>query len=246
MKPKDVALLGESERCKELALQLNLPLLMTADPSYEFLLSEESEKLSLLWQGIQPPLSLTIDFLQGTLAYRQKQALAKEALIKACGIKGDYRPTIVDVTAGLGRDAFILASAKCRVILCEAHPVIAALLQDGLKRLLSKKALDMQLLIGDARVLLPSIPEAFDIVYLDPMFPPRNKTALVKKDMQILQHLTHDLPYDNENLFQVALQYAKKRVVVKRPDYAAPLTKEKVSFSIHTKHHRFDVYTLLK
>ncbi|WP_457998882.1 class I SAM-dependent methyltransferase, partial [Klebsiella michiganensis] len=57
-----------------------------------------------------------------------------EAVAKAVGIKGDYLPDVVDATAGLGRDAFVLASVGCRVRMLERNPVVAALLDDGLAR----------------------------------------------------------------------------------------------------------------
>jgi 16S rRNA (guanine1516-N2)-methyltransferase len=74
------------------------------------------------------------------------------------------------------------------------------------------------------------------------MFPPRPNTALVKKDMQILQQLTHGAPTEDAALFELALTCATRRVVVKRPSYAPSLTELKPDFVIMTKQHRFEVF----
>ncbi|MFN7096290.1 MAG: class I SAM-dependent methyltransferase [Gammaproteobacteria bacterium] len=239
-----IAIVGESIQLINLASTLQLPLLIEADPQYEFLLLEHDQQLTLCWQAQKKPIFLTIDFVHGQLAYRQKQALSKEAVVKAVGAKGIYKPSIIDATAGLGRDAFILATTGCKVTMIEQHPIIAALLQDGLTRLLKHQALDLQLQQGKAESILSTIATQPDVVYLDPMFPSRNKTALVKKDMQILQQLTHNDIVDNETLLQIALQCATKRVVVKRPHYAPTLTEKTADFAIRTTYHRFDIYQI--
>ncbi|MGL9773657.1 MAG: class I SAM-dependent methyltransferase [Sodalis sp. (in: enterobacteria)] len=59
---------------------------------------------------------------------------AVKAVAKAVGIKGQGLPDVVDATAGLGRDAFVLACLGCRVQMFERHPVMAALLKNGLRR----------------------------------------------------------------------------------------------------------------
>ncbi|NNM58927.1 MAG: class I SAM-dependent methyltransferase [Legionellales bacterium] len=238
-----IAVLANSEQMKQLAFTLALPAVAFPDPDYEFLLLERDYKLSLCWQLKKPVMYLTVDFVQGSLAYRQKQALQQEAVAKAVGIKSQYRPYVVDATAGLGRDAFILASLGCQVTLIEQHPIVAALLRDGLLRLLQNQALSMELIQANAISMLDTLEQKPDVVYLDPLFPPRTKSALVKKDMQILQRLTHGDMTDNQLLFQAALRCATKRVVVKRPGYAPVLDDAApVDFIIETPHHRFDIY----
>lgn len=238
------AIVGNDEKLIKLATELQLPLIKDMDKEYEFLLIDDHGMLTLCWHAAKKPLYLTIDFLHGQLAYRQKQALSKEAVVKAVGAKGNDRPTIVDATAGLGRDAFILASIGCQVTMVEQQPIMAALLEDGLRRLLQQQALELQLVIGNAITVLCSLPSRPDVVYLDPMFPPRNKTALVKKEMQILQRLTHHDAINNDQLFEMALRCASKRVVVKRPSYAPTLTAKNADFVISTEYHRFDIYKI--
>ncbi|MBY0544393.1 MAG: class I SAM-dependent methyltransferase [Gammaproteobacteria bacterium] len=247
-----IAVIVSNDRTQQLAETLNLVALTTIDEHYEFLLLEQNNKLSLRWKTEKQVAWLCIDFLEGALAHRQKQPRNKEAIIKAVGLKGNYRPTVIDTTAGLGRDAFILASAGCDVTLIEKNPIIKTLLDDGLNRLLAKQNLKMHLLEGDAMDVLNviTLEQKADVIYLDPLFPPRNKTALVKKDMQILQRLClitplpqgEREPNGDANLLEIALRCATKRVVVKRPDYAGPLSERPVDFSIKTPHHRFDIY----
>jgi 16S rRNA (guanine1516-N2)-methyltransferase len=239
-----IAVLDDHTEAQVLAEHLRLPLVTAPAPNTHFLLSRPHGILTIQWLQSTPPMSLTVDFLQGALAYRQRRAGKQEAIARAVGIKGTYRPYVVDATAGLGRDAFILASLGCKVTLIEQHPIVMALLRDGLQRLLAVQTLAMELYPGNARQILPQLSQAPDVIYLDPMFPPRPNTALVKKDMQILQQLTlNDIAIDNAALFELALAHATRRVVVKRPDYAPSLTDRKPDFTIATKHHRFDVFT---
>lgn len=189
-----------------------------------------------------------VDFVHGVMAHRRKFGGGRgEAIAKAIGIKKDYLPTVIDATAGLGRDAFVLASLGCKVRLVERHPVVRLLLQDGLQRAYADKEIgemmqqNMQLLtVQHIAQLQPEIDFA-DAVYLDPMYPHKQKSALVKKEMRVFQHLV-GADTDADNLLEPALKLAKKRVVVKRPDYADFLALHSPNFSRETKNHRFDIY----
>jgi 16S rRNA (guanine1516-N2)-methyltransferase len=238
-----IAVVNQDAELAALAAQLSLPLITDTQIDYELLLIKHEGKLSILWQQPKQQTLLNVDFLHGALAHRQRQHLRGEIIAKAVGIKGDYRPIVVDATAGLGRDAFILASLGCEVTLIEQHAVIAALLQDGLQRLQAEKPLPMHFIAGNAIDVLAKLTQKPEVTYLDPMFPPRPNSALVKKDMQILQLLTHSQKQEEATLLSTALNTAIKRVVVKRPTYAAPLAGIQPNFSIATKAHRFDIYT---
>jgi 16S rRNA (guanine1516-N2)-methyltransferase len=206
------------------------------------------------WQLIhqdEPELPpMVIDFVSGKLAYRRKYGHAGgEAISKAVGIKKGHRPTIVDATAGLGRDAFVLATMGCRVHMIERSPVIAKLLEDGVRRaeqdekiggLIKEK---LSLMCGDSRQELVHLPFEPEVIYVDPMFPPKEKSALVKKEMRILQEVVGQ-DEDADELLKVALKIATKRVVVKRPAYANFLAEINPQTSIKTKKHRFDIYLI--
>ena len=193
--------------------------------------------------------TIAVNFLSGAMAHRRQFGGGRgEAIAKAVGVKGNYLPTVIDATAGLGRDAFILASIGCQVTMFERHPVVAALLADGLDRAYQDPTIG-QLLQKQLRLIYNSSLHGLslyqdkpDVVYLDPMFPHRQKSALVKKEMRIFQQLVgNDL--DAEELLEPARRLAKKRVVVKRPDYAPFLANQKPTAEIKTKNHRFDIYT---
>ncbi|TDB44078.1 16S rRNA (guanine(1516)-N(2))-methyltransferase RsmJ [Photorhabdus luminescens] len=189
-----------------------------------------------------------VDFISGTMAHRRRFGGGRgEAVAKAVGIKKDYLPTVVDATAGLGRDAFVLASLGCHVRMLERHPVVAALLDDGLQRGYQDEEIGgwlqerMTLLHASSITALADITPQPDVVYLDPMYPHKQKSALVKKEMRVFQSLV-GADEDADNLLSPARALAKRRVVVKRPDYAEPLAGIAASAAIATKNHRFDIY----
>lgn len=156
-------------------------------------------------------------------------------------------PSVVDGTAGLGRDAFVLASLGCTVTMVERHPVVAALLEDGLRRAYQDAEIGdwmrerMRLFHGSSLEALSKLAQEVDVVYLDPMYPHRDKSALVKKEMRVFQSLV-GADLDADGLLAPALALATKRVVVKRPDYAEDLDGVKPNTVIETKKNRFDVY----
>lgn len=206
------------------------------------------------WQLIDqddPELTpIVIDFVSGKLAYRRKYGHAGgEAISKAVGIKKGKRPTIVDATAGLGRDAFVLATLGCRVHMIERSKVIATLLEDGLRRAEQDEKIgrllkeNLSLTCGDSREELTHLPFEPEVIYLDPMFPHKGKSALVKKEMRIVQEVVGQNE-DADALLNVALTIATNRVVVKRPAYADFLAAINPQASIKTKKHRFDIYLI--
>lgn len=191
-----------------------------------------------------------VDFVEGAVAHRRKFGGGRgQSIAKAVGLKSGANPTIVDATAGLGRDAFVLASLGCQVTMLERHPVVAALLADGLQRAQQDSEIGdwmrerMSLRAGSALENLQQLGFTPDVVYLDPMFPHRQKSALVKKEMRVFQSLV-GADLDADALLPAALAVAGKRVVVKRPDYAGFLNDMPPSMSIETKSNRFDVYVL--
>jgi len=189
-----------------------------------------------------------VDFVSGAMAHRRKFGGGRgEAVAKAVGIKGGYLPDVVDATAGLGRDAFVLAALGCRVRMLERHPVVAALLEDGLQRGYADSEIGgwlrerLTLLHVASQQALSDITPAPDVVYLDPMYPHRQKSAMVKKEMRVFQSLV-GADEDADALLEPARRLAKKRIVVKRPDYAPPLAGVVTQSAVVTKSHRFDIY----
>lgn len=182
---------------------------------------------------------LRVDFEAAPLLYRKQHGGGiKQPLARAVGIKANIRPDIIDVTAGLGIDSYLLAALGCKVRMIERSPLLAALLADGLDRI---QASNPTLLFGDAAQLLSHTEDKADTVYMDPMYPHRTKSALNKQEMRIIRELVGD-DNDAADLFRAALNHAGKRVVVKRPKGAFYLHDRKPSHHITMKNSRFDVY----
>ncbi len=199
--------------------------------------------------------AIYVDLAGGAVAHRRKFGGGKgQAIAKAAGLNKGATPTVLDATAGLGRDAFVLASLGCQVQMIERNPVVAALLEDGLQRAKQDPVIGSWVsqrlsLIHDSshdalnRLLNQSDFCRPDVVYLDPMYPhpEAKKSALVKKEMRVFQSLV-GADNDADKLLEPALQLAQKRVVVKRPNHAQWLAQQQPSMEIKTKKNRFDVY----
>lgn len=216
-----------------------------------FALRRQAGQLKL-YKLDEPKLAgISVDFVAGKLAHRRLFGGGRgEAIAKAVGVKGAYLPPVVDATAGLGRDAFVLAAIGCQVLMFERHPVVAALLADGLWRGYQDPEIGgwlqtrLQLSLTSGLAGITALRQKPDVIYLDPMFPHREKSALVKKEMRLFQHLVgSDL--DAGQLLNPARAQVNKRVVVKRPDYAPYLDGQTPVSSLKTKNHRFDLYAPL-
>lgn len=194
---------------------------------------------------------LVVDFVGGAVGHRFRSGEGRgQALPKAAGLARGITPEIVDATAGLGRDAFLLASLGANVTLIERSEKMHALLAEGLARAAAaggryaETVARMTLLHGDSCALLPKLKP--QVVLVDPMHPPRGNTALVKKEMRQIREIVGTDP-DSERLMQVALESAQNRVVLKWPLRADPMAGiRKPSHQILGKSTRYDVFVLAK
>ncbi|PHS78625.1 MAG: 16S rRNA methyltransferase [Rhodospirillaceae bacterium] len=193
---------------------------------------------------------LICDFTGGAVLHRFRFGGGRgQALPKAVGLKNGKTPSVVDATAGLGRDAFLLASLGSQVTLIERSPQMYEILKDGLDRALeaggdvAEVVERMTLLSGDAKDLLPKLnPE---VVLVDPMHPPRKKSALVKNEMRLIRKIVGE-DLDVLELMQVALKTAQNRVVLKWPMRADSLAGlQACSHQITGKSTRYDVFMKL-
>lgn len=214
----------------------------------EFAVQLGSDGLQFVELGEQAAGPIRVDFLAGPVAHRaQFGGGAGQMIAKAVGLQPGVRPTVLDATAGLGRDAFVLASLGCAMMLIERQPIIAALLEDGLQRALADPEVApivarMPLGIGNAIELMSAwTDEAPQVIYLDPMFPHRDKAALVKKEMRLFRPLAGD-DDDAPALLEAALALATHRVVVKRPRKAPTIAGVQPGYALEGKSSRFDVY----
>jgi 16S rRNA (guanine1516-N2)-methyltransferase len=191
--------------------------------------------------------ALAVDFVGGATGYKLRTGAARShALLKATGMAPGRALTIIDATAGLGRDAFLLAAMGATVTLIERSPQVHALLAEALEAAraespdLAAIIARLTLLHGDARELLPTLQA--DVVTVDPMHPERTKTALVKQEMRLLRDLVGADP-DVGELMHAALATRCTRVVLKWPLRAEPLRGvRKPSYQIAGKTVRYDVF----
>lgn len=220
------------DRANEIAAKYNFVLDNKSLPR----LNLSADKLVLLTNEFLP---LFVDFNSQTLQKRRDSG-KKQGLVRACKpVKGMH---ILDATAGWGRDAAILSSFGAEVLMLERHPMMAALLADGLNRLSSESLLSLSLVYADTKPYLQELSEIDypDVIYIDPMHPERQKSALVKKDMQVLQHLI-GADEDVKELIQLAVTRTRNRVVVKWPQRLPALLK--TDSCVDGKTVRFDIYS---
>ena len=217
--------------------------------AYDYLLLITPDYIGL-WQPNDKKINpFYIDFLSGKIRYRSQRAgLRNELLARAIGSHPRDNPIIVDATAGLGQDSFILATLGFHVIMLERSPILYILLEDAINRAKMDLAIGpivkrLQFIQTDAVTWLKaqSAHQKPDIIYLDPMFPEKQKSASAKKEMVILQDLLGK-DTDSDILFQVALSCATGRVVVKRPRLAKNMAACAPDFSQIGTSNRFDVY----
>lgn len=256
--PTDPALM---ERAAALAEQLQLPLADTThacgcEDVTSLLLALTADHLEARVQsgpeGIKQGKPIYADLTTIDTRSGPGRSL-KQPILKAIGLKkGDaFRPSVLDGTAGYAEDAWLLASFGCRVRAIEANPVVWALASDARERAATRgdaenaaTAERLRLEHADTIDVLATLAEAEqpDVVYLDPMFPTGRKTA-EKKPMKLIRALVGDAePHRDEALLRLALQVAKRRVVVKRPTHAPPLAGREAAVAHAGKGIRFDVY----
>jgi len=155
-------------------------------------------------------------------AYLRRLAAAgrrSELVARAVGVKPGL--SVLDCTAGLGRDGFLLAHLGCEVTLIERSKILATLLADGLARAaqhprLSATVSRVTVQQADSIAMLTQTEVAADVIYLDPMFPRKQGSAAVKGEMQALQNFI-GTDQDALSLLLAARRQAGRRIVLKRP-----------------------------
>ncbi len=214
-------------------------------------MAEETEKISpylketdhgLVLLGENMELGCDFSLL---LPRVREDNLRRELLVKAAK-RGDFpgEPLVVDATAGLGEDSFLLAAAGFRVCLFEYNPLIAALLGDGLKRgaadpVLSPIVSRMSLREENSLEAMKRGDLKPDVVLLDPMFPKRNTSGISKKKLQLFKLLEKPCEEEKEML-EAAIGLKPYKVIVKRPLKGPFLGGKKPGYSLEGKTIRYD------
>ena len=243
-----------THRLQTLAGELHLPsvtLSQALQQAVDYWLRDVEHVLQLQPVDKKRGGPLFVDFNSGAAKHRREGSGIRQEIAKAVGCKSQYRPTVLDVTAGLGGDAFVLACLGCTVTLVENNPLVYLLLADGLERAQQLDS-DVAEIVSSQMQLLPrqnsldylavAEQQIFDVVYLDPMFPERKKSAKVKKGMQYFHDIVGLNIEQEAELLGLAQKVARKRVVVKRPKGAPELADKKPSFTLSSKTLRYDVY----
>jgi 16S rRNA (guanine1516-N2)-methyltransferase len=226
---------ADADRCR----RFKVPVAERAGPAQWTLRRTAEGQLELHSPAAAPALCVALDLRSGPLARRLHTARRDQPLPRALGLhRRQQGPTVFDATAGLGRDALLLARLGCRVTACERVPALAMMLDDaaaraGLGPLLQVVGADATVALGDGPA------QAFDVVYLDPMFPEPGR-AQVKKEMQVCRLLAGP-PEDMALLLHRAFAAARERVVIKRHPHEQPLTGTP-SFTVAGERVRFDVH----
>ena len=240
---------GLEIQAQRLAAELGLPLAGEGDAALLLTLTPARLELRVA-AGTSGPVYA--DFVAGRADYRRKHGGGRnQPLARAVGLKGSAELSVIDATAGLGRDAFVLASLGAQVTLLERSPVVGALLQDALRRahadpVVSGIAARMQLVVTDAVTFMDTLSARPDgvrpaVVYLDPMYPHASKTALQKKEMRLFRAVV-GTDADAAQLLAASRRVAGARVAVKRPLNAPFLGDAKPDGKIVSKNTRFDLY----
>ena len=253
-KPSSIAILpaecGHYARAAHLASELQVPLAGENREEFKFLLICSADSLDLIQTDNEKTGPIRSAFTDPKILYRLKHGGGRrQALARAVGLKKKgWQPRIIDATAGLGRDGFILAHLGCRVHLLERSPILTAMIKDGLR--FAGRAAQTAETVSRIRITqtdsiryLQKLTEQNrpDVIYIDPMYPERTKSSLVKKEMRILRTLVGD-DQDAPELLKTALHFAVNRVVVKRPRLAPMLGGLEPSHAITGRTSRFDIY----
>ena len=187
------------------------------------------------------------DFAETMMHRVTNGRLQHEMLVKAASSEKEGRKAI-DATAGRGEDAFLLAAQGYEVTLYEQNPVVAALLKDAIRRAKKNQILKdiagrMKVVEADSVESMSKLLDPVDVIYLDPMFPARQKSSLINKKLQLIQKL--EPPCSEEtDLFDAALKVGPSRIIVKRPLKSEYLAGREPSYTLKGKAIRYDCYVL--
>lgn len=237
------------ETARKFAEQQHLPLYNNETNGLCLLFASTGYELT----DLSTKATIRVTFTEGSLAHRVKFANSyKQPLAKAIGVTNKSKPTVLDITAGLARDAYVLYSLGCSVTMVEASAVLATMIQQAIdysnqtdnENIINCES--FKIVNSDSLTYMQNLNiEVPDVIYMDPMYPERKKSALVKKDMQILHKLIGP-PSDelNRNLLNQALQLARQRVVIKRPENASEIDGPPPTLKFSSKKTRYDVYVI--
>lgn len=227
---------AQRDAAEALARRVNAPL--SDKPGKELTLLIDGTGVSLTGYG----LTFKGDFEQ--MLHRLTEGRLQHEMLAHITKTKDVLPKAIDATAGMGEDSILLAANGYDVTLYEQNPVVAALLKDALRRAKKHPVLGpivsrMHLVEGNSIELMPKIVDDVDLIFLDPMFPERQKSSLVNKKLQLIQKLEQPCSEEGE-LLEAAIAAAPKRILIKRPLKGPNLAGKEPSYSYKGKAIRYD------
>lgn len=253
--------IGQISSPASASLQAHLaPLSLSTYPNFETALNSgcelvllaEGDRLALASSELEEKATLEIDFFEGSLRHRRHFGGGRnQDLAKAVGLNRNPKLSILDATAGLGRDSFVMALIGANLRGNEKNELLATMLQWAHHRAQGSALFDedqelVQILERMSFRHRDSVADLganeYDVVYLDPMFPERQKSAKVKKEMQILHQLLSDDEVDEKLLFSTCFAAARSRLVIKRPIKAPAFAEISPQHQVLGKTVRYDLY----
>ena len=204
---------GQRDMAESFARRTGAPIL--EKPGENLTVMFDSKGVSLTGYGLKYQGDFENMLHRVTNGRLQHEMLVRAAKTEEKNLKA------IDATAGMGEDAFLLAAYGYQVTLYEQNPVIAALLKDALRRakknmILKEIAGRMKLVEGDSVECLAGLADSVDLIYLDPMFPQRQKSGLINKKLQLIQKLEPPCS-EEKDLFDAAIKVKPSKIIVKRP-----------------------------
>ncbi|MDE0092320.1 MAG: class I SAM-dependent methyltransferase [Oligoflexia bacterium] len=165
---------------------------------------------------------------------KSKYLSHNQTLVQAIGFK-NIPLSILDITAGWAKEAFLMSQLGCQVTAIESNPFVFYLVQESLEY--SKVDVNqLRIRLDNSLNYLKSLKNSYhypDVIFMDPMFEGRKK-SLSKKSLRILKEIVGKTT-NKQTLFNSALLKAKKRIVVKRHKLDKPLQKNALcSFKGHS------------
>jgi len=250
---------GDKALAESFAHKTGYPILDKEGPGLTVLFDSKGVSLSgykLTYQG-----DFTDDMLRrisdGRLAHEMISKAVKTSKNEAGAALGNSGKSgtieswnglrAIDATAGMGDDALLIAACGYDVTLHEQNPVVALLLKDTIRRAKKHPVLKdivsrMHVVNGDSVEILNNRLDPVDLIYLDPMFPGRQKSGLINKKLQLIQKM--EAPCSEEkDLFDAAVKAGPSKIIVKRPLKAPYLDGRKPNYSLDGKAIRYDIYT---
>lgn len=217
--------------------KLNFVKLIKFEKQSQYVLSFKQDRLVVLFENQKPIL---VDFLDPALKKYLGHMSKKNIFGKALALKHD--PTqLIDLTAGFGKDSFVVSKFFSKVIWVERNPIVYFLLQDGLKRLLIEypNLTDkFELVLSESSDFLKTLKDKNSnliekqslqesVIYFDFMF--TDKKSKSNKDMIFLKHITaFDNPINIEDYLVESTQAQPLRTVLKAKSYSGVLKPEQI------------------